>query len=119
MTPATILAPGGRVTLTASPTPMHGSGARLVPTEGRRLPRTFRSAPERPTPMMRRMALTTATTRGCRSTPESHIRHGPTIQIAPGTILTALSTSSIYTARACRCADDTPLSVTEHENAVG
>src|SRR6266853_5406436 len=106
MTPVTTLAPGARVTQTVSPIPTPRSGELLAPMEGRRLPRTFKLAPELRTPVTRITALTTVTTPGCRSLAESHTRHGPTIRTAPGIILTVLSTNSISTARVCRCADD-------------
>src|ERR1043165_8927270 len=47
-----------------------------------------------------------ATTPGCPSLVVSHTRHGLTIQTAPATIRTALSTSSTFTQRACRCPSD-------------
>src|SRR6267154_2285042 len=110
MTPATILALEGRVTLMASPIPMPRSGAPSVPTEGGRSAVTSGSAPEHRTPMMRTTALTTVITPGCRSTVELRIRHGQIIQTARGTTLTGLSTSWIFTVRACQCAFDEALS---------
>src|SRR5712671_5461373 len=104
MTPATILALEGRVTLMAFPMTMPRSGAPSVPTEGGRSAVTFGSAPEHRTPGMRRTALTTVITPGCRSTAELHIRHGQTIQTARGTTLTGPFTSWIFTLQACQCA---------------